>query len=137
MRRTYFYIPESDHRAATRAVEAAGLSFSEFVRQALVEKLDRDQVIAQVVQARQELTNLVHDLRGEVGRLRTDLMDDQRRGTELLRQDAHASLKKNEELLKTFVLMLGGQGPAASASTPRKPNSPRPADDSAPMRVPG
>ena len=130
LKRTYFYLADADHKLVARTVASSGVSFSEFVRQAVIEKMDREQVVGQVVQVRQELTSLINDLRADVGRLRTDLMDDQQRGVDLLREDASKSLKKNEELIKLFVLHLGGQ-----SAPPTK--SPRARDDGAPMRVPG
>ena len=115
---------------AAEGVAPGAVPGGALVRPNIIEKMDREQVVGQVVQVRQELTSLINDLRADVGRLRTDLMDDQQRGVDLLREDASKSLKKNEELIKLFVLHLGGQ-----SAPPTK--SPRARDDGAPMRVPG
>lgn len=130
MRRSYFYLNDAEHNAVHAAIAAKDVKFSEFARQAVAEKLDRHAVLAQVAQVQAELSALVLELRQEVGRLRRELMDDHTRGLELIRQDVARSLKKNEELQKTFVLALAGQ------AQPTKPSRAAPSEDG-PMRIPG
>ena len=130
MRRCYFYLNDVDHKAILRKLEGEKVGFSEFVREALVEKLDREAVIGHAAQVREELDALVRELRQEIGRTRRDLMDDHARGLELVRQEIAKSMKKNEELQKTFVMALAGQ------AQPTKPSRAAPSEDG-PMRIPG
>jgi hypothetical protein len=130
MRRCYFYLNDVDHKAILRNLEGKSAGFSEFVRQALVEKLDREAVIGHAAQAREDLDALVRELRQEIGRTRRDLMDDHARGLELVRQEVAKSMKKNEELQKAFVMALAGQ------AQPTKPSRAAPSEDG-PMRIPG
>lgn len=130
MRRCYFYLNDVDHKAILRKLEGEKVGFSEFVRQALVEKLDREAVIGHATQVREDLDALVRELRQEIGRTRRDLMDDHARGLELVRQEVGKSMKKNEELQKAFVMALAGQ------AQPTKPSRAAPSEDG-PMRIPG
>lgn len=130
MQRSYFYMTAKDQRELSQALDESGAKLSAFVRDAVREKLDREQVLAQVAQTKTELAQLVQELREEVGRTRRDLMDDSQRSQALMREDLGKSIKKNEELVKTFVLLLGGQQPS-------KPTKPRPGEDGLPRPVPG
>lgn len=130
MKRFELLLPMLEYQAMTRSAKAAGVSASAFVRAAIAEKQDRAAAHAQVLAATADLDGLVRELRQEVGRLRRELMDDHTRGLELIRQDVARSLKKNEELQKTFVLALAGQ------TQPTKPTRPGPSEDG-PMRIPG
>lgn len=130
MRRCYFYLNDVDHKAILRKLEGEKVGFSEFVRQALVEKLDREAVIGHATQVREDLDALVRELRQEIGRTRRDLMDDHARGLELVRQEVAKSMKKNEELQKAFVMALAGQ------AQPSKSSRAAPSEDG-PMRIPG
>lgn len=130
MRRCYFYLNDMDHKAILRKLEGEKFGFSEFVREALVEKLDREAVIGHATQVREDLDALVRELRQEIGRTRRDLMDDHARGLELVRQEVAKSMKKNEELQKAFVMALAGQ------AQPTKPSRAAPSEDG-PMRIPG
>lgn len=116
MKRAYFYIDDKDYKAVSSKLASSGVAFSEFARQAVQEKMDREQIVGQVVVMRNELAGLVNDFRSEIARTRKDLMDDSQRGLELMRQDIGKSMKKNEELNKTFVMMLGGQASTEQAS---------------------
>jgi len=131
MRRSYFYLNDADYKAVHAAISAKQLPFSEFARQAISEKLDRQAVLQHTTQVQEDLDAVIAELRQEVGRLRRELMDDNARGLELIRQEVVRSLKKNEELQKAFVLALAGQ-----TTPPSKPSRPSPPDDG-PMRIPG
>lgn len=132
MKRTYFYLPASDHRALAAHVEKSGVSASDYVRQAVQEKLDRDALMAQVTRTREELAELLTEIRAEASRARREQLDENRRGLEQMREEASKSLRKNEEMTKTFVLALGG----IATSTPPK-TRPSAFDGDGPMRVPG
>ena len=131
MKRFEIRMPVREHQAMSRAAEAIGITASEFARQAMAEKQVRTAVLEHIENARTELETLVRELREETGRIRRDLMDDQQRGLELMRQEIAKSMKKNEELQKTFVMALAGQ------SAPPKPSRPaRPSGDG-PKVIPG
>lgn len=133
MKRCEFLIHPQDHAAVARLVRGNGGTFSDFIRQAVVEKLGREQAVDRLEKAKEDLESLVDEMRAEIGRTRKDLMDDNHRGLELIRQDIGRSMKKNEEMNKTFVMLLGGQ------AAPASPRAPRPSsrNDDAPMQIPG
>ena len=131
MKRFEVLFPPGEYRALAEAAKTSGMSASAFVRVAVSEKQHRTAARAEVASAGVDLGELVRELRQEVGRLRRDLMDDNARGLELIRQEVVRSLKKNEELQKAFVLALAGQ-----TAPPSKPSRPAPPDDG-PMRIPG
>ena len=132
MKRFEFLVPPRDHVAMCHAADAAGIAASEFVRIAVAEKLGRELLVDQVSQVRNDLGELVKELRLEIARTRKDLMDDSQRCIELLRQDIAKSMKKNEELNKTFVMQLAGIEPRHE-----KPSRPTKPSDEPPMRIPG
>lgn len=107
MKLAKFQIATKDYNDAVALAEGAGVSFSEFVRQALAEKADRQRAIASVNSIRAELSDLLADIRQENVRSRRELSDD---ATKLMT----TSLRKNEELTKTLVMelarSLGGGG---------------------------
>lgn len=131
MKRCEFLIHPKDHEAVSLLVKGTASSFSDFIRQAVAEKLARDQSVSKIELASKQLESLVQEIRVEFGRTRKDLMDDSQRGLELMRQDIGKSMKKNEELNKTFVMMLGGQ------VTPQPRQKSTASDDDAPMKIPG
>lgn len=121
MKLAKFQLHQKDYEAACRLAEAAGVSFSEFARQALIEKSDRQRVLASVQSAQFELAELLADIRQENTRARRELGEDAAKHLELQRREAAASLRKNEELNKTLVMELarslgGGGKPSAPAS---------------------
>ena len=120
LKRAYFYISERDRDNAIDLAGEAGVSFSEFVRLALSEKINRELLVGQVTKVREELSELVLEMRTEIARTRKDLMDDNQRGIELVRQDIAKSMKKNEEMTKTFVMQLAGI--ETRADKPAKPS---------------
>lgn len=106
-------LPDDYKRAAARA-SAAGVSFSEFVRQALFEKLDREQLSAQLDDTGTDLRSLLDELRQEQHIARRELIDEAGRQIELARAEAdkqieqlkregNASYRKCEELVSTLV----------------------------------
>lgn len=132
MKRFEFQVQTRVHVAMCQAADAAGVAVSEFVRIAIAEKLDRELLVGQVSEVRNELGELVEVIRTEIARTRKDLMDDNQRGMELVRQDIAKSMKKNEEMTKTFVMQLAGIEPRAD-----KPAKPGKHNDDSPMRIPG
>lgn len=132
LKRAYFYISERDRDKAIDLAGEAEVSFSEFVRVALSEKMNREVLVAQVTKVREELSELVLEMRTEIARTRKDLMDDNQRGMELVRQDIARSMKKNEELAKAFVMQLAGIEPRSD-----KHAKPSKHSDDSPMPVPG
>lgn len=137
MKRCEFLLHPDDHKAVSKIVRGNATTFSDFIRQAVIEKLGREHAVARMELASEQLASLVQDMRMEFGRTRKDLMDDQQRGIELMRQDIGKSMKKNEEMNKTFVMMLGGQvAPATPAAPQQRPRGPGRSDD-APMKIPG
>lgn len=132
LKRAYFYLSERERDNAINFAGEAGFSFSEFMRDALAEKINRELLVGQVMKVREELSELVLEMRTEVARTRKDLMDDNQRGIELVRQDIAKSMKKNEEMTKTFVMQLAGIEPRAE-----KPSKPSKHNEDSPMRIPG
>lgn len=131
MKRAYYYIPDRDLSRLHEAADGNGQGLSEFVRQAVVEKIDRNEVGRQMAEASGQLAGLLHEWRSEVGRIRQNLMTDQARSLDLMHQQIDKSLKRNEEMTKSFVMTLtrvltdgGGAGPV-------------PHGDHLPMQVPG
>ena len=131
MKRFEIRMSVREHQAISRAAEIIGITASEFARQAMTEKQVRNAVLEHIENARTELEVLVRELREETGRIRRDLMDDQQRGLELMRQEIAKSMKKNEELQKTFVMALAGQ-----PARPKPSGAARPSGDG-PMAIPG
>lgn len=113
LKRATFYLSERERDNAIDLASEAGVSFSEFMRDALAEKINRELLVGQVTKVREELSELVLEMRTEIARTRKDLLDDNQRGIELVRQDIAKSMKKNEEMTKTFVMQLAGIEPRA------------------------
>ena len=132
LKRATFYLSERERDNAIDLASEAGVSFSEFMRDALAEKINRELLVGQVTKVREELSELVLEMRTEIARTRKDLLDDNQRGIELVRQDIAKSMKKNEEMTKTFVMQLAGIEPRAD-----KPTKPSKHSDDSPMRIPG
>lgn len=130
MKRCEFLIDPQYHQAVADAIRGSNASFSDFVRQAVMEKLGRHRVMGQLEKTRDEVDDLLKQLRVEVGRARKDLIEDNQRGIELIREDIGRSMRKNEEMNKTFLVMLAGHGD-------QKPKRPPGRNDEAPMRIPG
>lgn len=132
MTRAYFYIDRKTHQALAREVAARGGSLSEFVREAVQEKLDRDRALENSHQVKDELADLVDELRAEIGRVRREVAEDTQRSMALIREDVGKSIRKSEESQKTFLQFLGG---SLKAPTPAKTPSRR--DDDGPRAIPG
>lgn len=132
MKRAYFYIDSKDHQALAREVRGMGGSLSEFVREAVQEKLERDRAVQNAHQVREELSSLVEQMREEVLRMRQDLAQDTQRHLTLIREDANKSLRKSAEAQNVFLKFLGGSlaGPEATKSPSRR-------DDDGPPAIPG
>lgn len=132
MKRTYFYLGKPERQALAKAVKAKGGSTSEFVRLAVQEKIDRDSALEDANQVKDELTSLVDELRDEISRVRRDVQEDTQRGIALIREDAARSMRKTEEMQKTFVMALAGN---LAQETPAIKSSRR--DDDGPRAIPG
>lgn len=132
MTRAYFYIDRKTHQALAREVAAKGGSLSEFVREAVQEKLDRDRALENSHQVKDELADLVDELRAEIAQMRRTVADDAQRSMALIREDVGKSIRKTEEYQKTFLVALGG---TLKAQVPAKASSRR--DDDGPRAIPG
>lgn len=140
MKRAIFYIDERDRDNAERTAQDEGVPFSVFVRQAVLEKLDRQLIVGQATQMRSDLAALVDEFRSEVARTRRDVMDDQQRGVDLVREaidksmkknegDIGKSLRKNEEMNKTFLMMLTNATAGGKPSRAQPQPASQPWDD--------
>lgn len=128
--RVYAYLNNRQFKALSEAAGEGRGAFAQFVREAVEEKLDRDKALRSVSQARDELSSLLEEMRLEFGQTRKDLVEDNQRGLERIRMDVGKSMRKSEEMQKTFILMLGQH----VSSQPSKPKSRR--DDDGPMPIP-
>ena len=124
MKRCEFLIDHSDHKAVVSFVRGSGSTFSDFLRQAVAEKLTREKSIMRLEKIEADLQERADEFRTEIARLRKDLLDDSRRSQELLRADAQMSHKKTQEMTKSFVLWIGGQEAQATPSI-KSPPAPR------------
>ena len=121
MQRVHFYFNDTDHRQFQSFLSEQGIGISEFVRNAVKEKMDRDRIGANVDLARETLEDLADQLRGEMARMRKDVLDDHQRTAALLTEENRASHEKNELLFKAFVRTLAGtEAPRPSASTAKQ-----------------
>lgn len=122
MKRAYFYIHANDHRSLNAFLKSSGRNLSEFARDAIAEKLDRDRVTSNLDAARDAMEDVVEQLRVEMARMRKDVLEDSRRTAALLQEENQQSLKKNEQLYEAFIRALGRAEPAPpnpSKSPPR------------------
>lgn len=131
MKARKFYLKDKDYEEVVDTAESSGSSFSVFVRQSVLEKLDREKALASLLQAREELSDLVDEMRIEFGQTRKDLVEDNQRGLERIRMDVGKSMRKSEEMQKLFLTLLGKE----VSSQPPKPRPRR--DDDGPMPIPG
>ena len=106
MHRIYAYLNDREFSALTDAADPGRGGLAKFVREAVQEKLDRDRALENSHQVKDELASLVDELRDEIGRVRKDVAEDTQRSLALIREDAAKSLRKTEEMQKTFVLAL-------------------------------
>lgn len=131
MKQRRFYLKDKDYDEVVDMAESSGSSFSVFVRQAVLEKMDRERALATLFKAKDELSSLIEEMRLELGRTRRDLVEDNQVGLEKIQADVNKSLRKNEEMQKTFILLLGKQ-------VSSQPANPRPRrNDDGPMPIPG
>ena len=134
MKRHEFRLEQSCSAQAATVADRAGVPLAEFIRRAVVEKLEREFVLAEHAQLRDQLEDLVGSFREEIGRLRTDLVADNELARAAIEAAANDSLRKNEELTKHFVRALttavGGAKPGPSCGRSDL-------DEDAPMPIPG
>lgn len=129
MKPVRFFIDERDHKHARATAKQRGVPFSELVRDALLEKIERDRVLDAVSEVRNELDGLLSSLRDEQQRSRRELAEDAGRHLEQQRKDSAASYRKQEELTKLLISEIakrfGGGGPLpGQRSTHYDPDSP-------------
>ena len=103
-----FYIDDASRRLMDAAATQIGTSGSEFVRLAVIEKIHRDEVMANLDQASQQLQTATHELRTEVGRVRKDVLDGHTRGMDLMRELFAKSAGRNEQASHQFLKDLAG-----------------------------
>ena len=137
MKRCEFLMPVPEHKQVMKFVMGTTASFSDFVRQAIDEKLGREHAVSKIQQAKEELDLLVQEMRDEIGRTRRDLMDDNQRSLEMMRQDIVKSFKKNEEATKQFLMLLGAQASPEPASRPSRSSLTPGRSEDGPLKIPG
>lgn len=108
LKRSYFYMQEQDMRRLEDAVQRNGEAQSKFVRAAIAEKMDRDEVVGKLNEAREQLGVGVHELRAEVTRLGRDLLDGHSQSLELVRDLIDRSAARNEQANHQFLRDLAG-----------------------------
>lgn len=125
-----FYIDDADRRLMEAAASQMGTTSSEFVRQAVIEKVEREEVMTRLKQAREQLQEATHELRVEVGRLRTDMLDGHAKSLdqihELVAKSAQRNERANHQFLKDLAGALGGGSDGVE-----------PHHDDMPMSIPG
>lgn len=145
--RCEFMIHQKDHRAVAAFARSKGSTASDFYREAVSEKLSREQLISRFEQVEASVQSTLDDLRNEVARLRLDLIGDHDRAKQMLRDDMGKSAARVEELLMLFLRNLGpveehtapsGNRSSTSPSTSsRRPAGPGSHADKHPKPVPG
>ncbi|WP_157804728.1 hypothetical protein [Stenotrophomonas maltophilia] len=103
MRAIKIYMQPKDYSRVTAELTAKGESFSEFAREAVLEKFDREKLLDQMMLARSGLDELLTEIRQETARSRRDLAAQANNHLELQRNEASTSLARNEEFLQLLV----------------------------------
>lgn len=119
MRAIKIYMQPKDYSRITAELMAKGESFSEFAREAVLEKFDREKLLGQMMLARSGLDELLTEIRQETARSRRDMAAQASNHLELQRNEASTSLARNEEFLQLLVkelskLFEGNKGAATS-----------------------
>jgi len=109
-----------DYSRVTTELTAKGESFSEFAREAVLEKFDREKLLDQMMLARKGLDELLTEIRQETARSRRDLAAQANNHLELQRSEASTSLARNEEFLQLLVRELSKlfDGSKTAATSP-------------------
>ncbi|HHA2457792.1 TPA: hypothetical protein ACXI1H_000036 [Stenotrophomonas maltophilia] len=115
-----------DYSRITAELMAKGESFSEFAREAVLEKYDREKLLDQMMLARSGLDEVLAEIRMETARSRRDLAAQASNHLELQRNEASTSLARNEEFLQLLVKELSKlfEGNKSATTTPGR-NIPR------------
>lgn len=128
MRAIKIYMQPKDYSRVTTELTAKGESFSEFAREAVLEKFDREKLLDQMMLARKGLDELLTEIRQETARSRRDLAAQANNHLELQRSEASTSLARNEEFLQLLVKELSklfdGSKAAATSSGRNMPQGP-------------
>lgn len=120
MKAIKIYMQPKDYSRVTAELTAKGESFSEFAREAVLEKFDREKLLDQMMLARSGLDEMLTEIRQETARSRRDLAAQANNHLELQRSEASTSLAKNEEFLQLLVTELSKlfEGNKAAATSP-------------------
>ncbi|HDX0957085.1 TPA: hypothetical protein RNT23_000589 [Stenotrophomonas maltophilia] len=115
-----------DYSRITAELMAKGESFSEFAREAVLEKFDREKLLDLMMLARSGLDEVLAEIRMETARSRRDLAAQASNHLELQRNEASTSLARNEEFLQLLVKELSKlfEGNKSATTTPGR-NIPR------------
>lgn len=103
MKAIKIYMQPRDYSRITAELATKGDSFSEFAREAVLEKFDREKLLDQMMMARSGLDELLTEIRQETARSRRDLAAQANNHLELQRNEASTSLARNEEFLQLLV----------------------------------
>lgn len=103
MKRIEFRMEGRSFETVEAMARSRNTSVSDLIREALMEKVERERVLSDLNEIRSEIDGLVSLIREEGTRSRRELAEDAVRLLELQRKDMAGSLKRNDEMIKTFV----------------------------------
>lgn len=122
MVRRDFSISEMDLKAAKRCASDSRMSLSEFIRGAVITRVEGTTNLESIQEVKQEMLKLMHGHQVDTIRARAEMLEDTDRSIQIFRQEVGENLRRNEELMKAFIRALGKQ---IELSLPERTNGPR------------
>lgn len=109
MVRKDFSISEMDLKAAKRCAADSKMSLSEFIRGAVITRIEGTTNLESIQEVKEEMLKLMHTHVVETIRARADMLEDTDRSIRVFRQEVDESLQRSEELMKAFIRAMAKQ----------------------------
>lgn len=129
MERVETRLEQRDYQSLLAAMSQSGVGMAPFIRQAVIEKLDREHYLQAVSVQVDALETWGARLLHELTQARASLAEDHRQHQDALRAELAESARRNEQLIRSFLVALQqslNQDPPSPTSSAPAPWSPLP-----------